>query len=1118
MAVGDDLLDAIPPPGGGRVVIQTTRTEATALLAGLRFWIPRLRNPPELEVLAETTCAELELAEPITDRRIRVWNLTASEIPPFRPSPPHGRLAMPTGDGVEVIITTLAPQSFGGPKRTDREWPVPRLSTAPFEPPHVSSPSEVGDALRRWLLFDESPPPSTVDLTKLGATVQSLASRSREATPPPAAASEALSASTPPTPAGVDDCDIGAVNDRIITLLEEELDGPLPLDELTSFTVGLLLSPRDDDGNPSAPLREFAKIIHRLGLAHPIGSGTPQVLAYTPSLRAAVLGATSRRYLSGSLPTRNGWATTELHAIAPDFRYDNPKDPPDHKILTDRLIDLSWSTGNASACRRVAGANRVALAALCAAGGHQPPAHWPGGQTWFGELAPIVELIERSVQGLPRHPADEYPRPAKRGKIHILGVENPTPEHRRIAEALEDAMVEIARLTPMQHALMTLTNGPLPGASIHQSRQLQQSALASVRAVYDADSWGAGLIETAATLAREVWTEEAVHLHLDAALLGPMPEALTLLNKALAIALRDNSTHSIGHAVEILTMLARQRKREGDDEGCRKTLRTAARLTATHDSTRFARHASALLRELRTTDPDTALLLEEHIIAGQTDQYPDRLDQAEALLDARKPAAAQLALDSVPMSGGAEVQSRLRRLQLKTYVLAGEHQKAAAFAEQRSGTVPPGDDDAEFHFWWGVAAAAISDRAAAAKAWEIGADSPTRFGGRCALHLARLDLDDFQELGKRRIVSDPTTYPFPLNCQVSYLHALQTLRHRPLRDNDKATLRLGLVSPAPQDQRYLADLSADRFQQVQTLESELSEELINWLKGTAANPPHPLPSGIERETVEAQQHTNFTNLVERLAGKVTPTTLWTELRPQIEYLKTIGESLWDDSEYGRARRYHLAIHTGLSHTAFEEIPEALKARAESAYAIASLYRTDGNPDQALKWADRALRDVHALIDDHAVPVISLTDLWLRSVELQGNGHHSKGEYAISTARHHRAVQISLGIPPEQCPTPVSFLGPISARDNLDFSVVRALFNYSNSLRGSGDDNGLATVLIMAAIAFSKVDEPEQVVRFPTNLVIVQRLAKRLKAPPPEPGEPNWFQAIRDLKRYGSAGQ
>jgi hypothetical protein len=412
--------------GGGRVVIQTTRTEATALLAGLRFWIPRLRNPPELEVLAETTCAELELAEPITDRRIRVWNLTASEIPPFRPSPPHGRLAMPTGDGVEVIITTLAPQSFGGPKRTDREWPVPRLSTAPFEPPHVSSPSEVGDALRRWLLFDESPPPSTVDLTKLGATVQSLASRSREATTPPAAASEALSASTPPTPAGVDDCDIGAVNDRIITLLEEELDGPLPLDELTSFTVGLLLSPRDDDGNPSAPLREFAKIIHRLGLAHPIGSGTPQVLAYTPSLRAAVLGATSRRYLSGSPPTRNGWATTELHAIAPDFRYDNPKDPPDHKILTDRLIDLSWSTGNASAYRRVAGANRVALAALCAAGGHQPPAHWPGGQTWFGELAPIVELIERSVQGLPRHPADEYPRPAKRGKIHILGVENPT--------------------------------------------------------------------------------------------------------------------------------------------------------------------------------------------------------------------------------------------------------------------------------------------------------------------------------------------------------------------------------------------------------------------------------------------------------------------------------------------------------------------------------------------------------------------------------------------------------------------------------------------------------------------------------------------------------------------
>lgn len=1007
--------------------------------------------------------------------------------------------------------------------RTDREWPVVRLSTAPFAPPDATSTEEIDDALAKWLLFGDSSPPPGADLPALGATVRSLASRARM---PAADVSESSSASVPPILAGVDEPKETPEPDPIVTLLEEALEGQLQLDELASFTVGLLLSPHDDDGNPSVPLRRFAEVIQRLGLAHPIGSGTtPQVLVYTPSLRAAVLTAVSRRCLGGSLPTQNGWATTELHAVAPDFRYGNPEGVPDHKILTDRLIDLSWSSGNASAYRRVTAANRVALAVLCAAAGHQPPKHWPGTRTWFGELAPVVEMIERSVQGLPSHPADELPSPATRGEVRIIRPENPTPELQRIADVLPDAMVDLTRVTPMQHALMTLTHGARPGASVHHNRQLHQSFLQSA-AVAGLDHGGAPLIEMAARLSRDVWVEDAVHVYLDAAIIGPMPEALTLLNKALAIALRDNSNHSIGHAVEILTMLARHRKREGDDEGCRKTLRTAARLTATHDSTRFANHASVLLRELRTTDPDTAVLLEEHIIAAQPQphQYPDRLDQAEALLAARKPASAQLVLDTMTVTEGGKVQSRLRRLQLKTYVLAGENQKAADFAQHQSAGVRPDSPDAEFQFWWGIAAEEISDHAAAANAWETGAESPTRYGGLCALHHARLDLDDRQRLGnhrkmrlgKRRKVYDPTIYPFPLNCQVSYLHALQTLRHRPIHDKENATLRLGLISPSPQDHRYLAKLTAEQFRSLQAVERAISEELINWLKGTEANPPHPLPSETERETVEAQQHSNFIELVTRLADKVPPTTLWAELRPQVEYLTTIGEYLWDDNKYGRARHYHLAIHSGLSHTSFEEIPEALRVRAESAYAIASLYRTDGNTDQALKWADRALRDVHSLAEDHTVHDSWLTHLWLRCVELQGNVHHDKGEYEISTARHLRAVQISLGIPPQQEQTPASLLGPIYASNSLDFSVVRALFNYSNSLRSSGDESGLAIILVMAAVAFRKIDNPEQVLRSPSNSAILQRLANQLKAPAPQPDEPDFFEAIRNLKKYAGA--
>jgi tetratricopeptide (TPR) repeat protein len=568
----------------------------------------------------------------------------------------------------------------------------------------------------------------------------------------------------------------------------------------------------------------------------------------------------------------------------------------------------------------------------------------------------------------------------------------------------------------------------------------------------------------------------------------------------LATALTDGTTHSTGHAVEVLQMLAAIDRRDGDHDLALRRLRTAAKLAVRPAWQRYARHVRSLVDALGRIDPEGAAALAAATTAKPMSRRrapADQLSLARALLRS-DPAAASASLRTIDPSS-LSTPERAAKLELELYLLNAAGEFVEADATVADAGIARNEMTPTICRLHGIALEALGRTA---EAIEVYADGAARHGDAsnlCAIGCLTLAISSGElDVIDRRAI-DPASYSFPTSARLARMTAIGGLACGWSRETVEPYARQGCWSTEAKDMRLMRALPAEHAAWYSALEDDAATGMASWLLGDESHAP---AIAIDRTDFEVIRSREFADLGRWFLRNWKLPDAWDQyLLEHVNRIVRMGSRLWDRNEFSRARRYYLTAMEVLSEPELADMPGPIGRRAEVAYSLASLQRSIGAFHESLQWAELSLSDVERLMTRNTEHWV---DLRARTLSVIGNCYFDLGQYDVSISYHRKALDEVLApeVPLEQ----MAF--QVAAHSELPFRVVLHLFNYANSIAEVEPDKEIHA-RFAAAAAFSKVDPINENLEAPWRREVIDSLGEQFR---PLPDDDEGFVAgvIRHL--------
>ena len=668
------------------------------------------------------------------------------------------------------------------------------------------------------------------------------------------------------------------------------------------------------------------------------------------------------------------------------------------------------------------------------------------------------------------------------------------------AKNANDFMIDLKALAPVQHARLVLDQGPDRGMTVYQPMQMWRSALNSILLIHPSEEHETQLRRAVRLLGQDKWSEDQVHLSLEASKIAAqyLPNsAPQFMLDTLAAAMSDGTTHSTGHALEILLRLADMEASRGDFNGRLRWLRLASRLARTRDWSRYRSQLSSLISALHAVDIEESLSL-------LSETGPSGEDASSTMLEARVALAsgdlekAKAHLDSLltedltvserddaltvelelSLKGGhpQEVIERTGGLQLSSF----EHLSGAQMSLR------------------GDALAAIGSIEEARASWQVGA---SKGSSSCAISLATslLKARDYKRCTSCDAL-DHTKFSFPAFARIAYLKGIAHLACNPESSEGADLLAVGLWSADPNDLTLAATALRGRSRErLLELENEFSFRAGSWIVGeNGATTPIP---GLDVEMYETFRMSQFAEFAKRLVrAEEDPTTAWANyLDEHTRRAMQLADLLWDQKHLFRARRHFLSLVEVLDNPTLRSVAPAQERKIDAMYSVAVLTRALGDHHDAIRWGEVTLANV---------PEGSDTELPCLIFNLIGNCHYDLEQYEVAAEYQWR----SLGVLAD-AGSLTALMTKIINSSFTDYQVVLSLFNYGNSLERLGSDE-LPQARFAAAVAFYKVPNPERLLVADHRQSVINSLAASFRLPQQESGEDSLLKSvIRYLHSY-----
>jgi tetratricopeptide (TPR) repeat protein len=1084
--------------GGGILSIQADDTEAQSYLKALEFWGPKLLPPvPIVEAVSDDDLVEALAALSVqTDEVIRVHDWTAIlDATDFLSEPNNLVYVEPQRGGVDVVLVQGSPRWVSARVSGTPVVEVParpRMQYPDFD--DVLPDGEPGStplsrrAIGRWLLRRGS---ASLDIEASDWEHLSVASGDQAA------------------------CQLPEPLFEIATGLPT--DGVLAA--LSSFSTGILL-PRIMPSEGAANTRAWGAAIALAqralltGHARAIEGPRARLVVFDCSLAAAIIDALWSAAPNIHLPL-NSWAEAELAAAAPGFRYGHPDPAPDYGVLRDRLRDVAHMSGEEALYRAVAARNRVMYCLLHRLQRLRPPPSWPGFSSWFSsDDISIVEAVESSCSAMPERSDDEMPRPSGPVAVRlvhgVLVIEEGEQDEAELeslpewAKHVNEFQIDLTALTPVQHAMLVLGQGPDRGMTVYQPLEMWRTAMMADLLTVSREERETELRRTARELGEEKWPEDQVHLLLEASKIAAelVPHAaVQLMLETLAEAMSDGSTHSTGHALEVLLRLADFDAAKGDLEARRRRLRLASRLALSRDWNRYRSQLRSVIAALRVVDIEESLRLfdETRSTSGDTS---GALLEARLLLASGDLGRAKTRLDALhDVALTLDERTELSTAELELSAAAGEPQ-VVVDRTGGPGATPSEDLTGMQLSLRGDALAALGMIEEARSSWLLGSTSRGG-GGKCAISLATslLTSAEFARLAAADL--DHTRYSFPSYARVAYLKGLAHLAVDAESASGADLLRVGLWSAAADDLVRAAQVlhgpSRDRLAE---LEDEFSYRAGSWLVGEAGAST-PIPQ-LDVETYETVRLLQFRETVERLVqAEEDLEGLWENcLREHTRRVESLANLLWDQQQLFRARRHFLSLIEVLETPRLASLAPARRRKVSSMFAVAVLARALGEYHEAIRWAEATLAAIAAGDDSGVVQL---------SFNLIGNSYHDLGEYKLAAEYQWR----SLG-PLAEAESLHELIAALARTAATEYQTVLSLFNYGNSLVQL-EHPEVPLARFAAALAFYKLPNPETVLVIGNRQDVINSLgASFVPQPAAADSDPIGVKVIRYLHQYANS--
>jgi hypothetical protein len=755
--------------------------------------------------------------------------------------------------------------------------------------------------------------------------------------------------------------------------------------------------------------------------------------------------------------------------------------------------------------------NRVMYCMLHWRQTRQPPKHWPGSGWLLADDEKIVDYWESICAEAPQRLDTALPHSTGVTAVEVasnfidlapIECAMPHPADLLTGASINDFMVSLAELTPTHYAMMLLQEGPTPGAGELQSIQTWRSMLFAAVVLSSPDQCEAQLRLAINRLAHGKWTEDRVHIELEAAKLAMAVlagRADSFLRDALATALADGSTHNIRHAIEILLILADRAATQGDTALQRRRLKLAARLSTTGGHTRHpdtirsvitalakvdASQAARLLEEMRTGAPSAALVLK----------------QALLLIDSGDMEGAHSSLDSLDRLE-LTLEDQCARLTVELELDLAEGRDCEAL-ERSGGTTPVTVTSLTEHqlLLRGRAFAQRGFIQEATKTWQIGVTQQPNTG-ECAIELLTFLLEQRNFTACTAINIDYREYPFPVSAMIALRCGIAHLAIRPESDMANDLLYAGCWNI---DAEGLATavrvLDATTLPHLSFVEGRAASAADQWMLGSrSVQPPF---ENLKVEALEEMRLTKSTKLTVHAIGvSDNIPQLWKDiLDGETGRAMLIAEALSEKQPF-RSRRRHLYLLELLEHPRLNAIEAAQQRRALCLFAVGALSRTLGEYEDAIRWAESAIEIAQS---------VAMVDIMRLSQNLLGNSYFDLGEYRL--AFHYQWE--SLG-PLAEGKSLADLGETIWNGPETDFQTVLSLINIGNSLRrlGSGSER---SARIVAAMAFYRMRNPESIHKAGHKQKAIDALAAWFTPPPPpSPHDSHLDSIVRHLFQHTS---
>ncbi len=830
---------------------------------------------------------------------------------------------------------------------------------------------------------------------------------------------------------------------------------------LLACSAGFIRRRGTSDTSEDASFRAlewFADRALSAGLAVRVEGGMWMLDAFHPELSGAIHQAASA-HQDAMEPSWRDWSF-RVDATAPDLAYDGAVPMlPDHHSLAGRVFEPEAMIGTVAA--EVSACNFVAHGAINLANGRSCDA-WHGDKPRDPRLAQALEHIATRRNEVEQRIDAYTPQRPPKYKVTSASGEAVDPD---VAAALERSMVSLDTLRRDELAGLILDNGPHPGASVTQPRNV----LASILFAELVTTTGPPPLERFHELADRLmrWPEDRGHVYLDAALPFErmLPDALVdeLLGAGIAVYLGCPGDHAAGHIVEMATARARRQRAAGRMRTWQHDIDLAERFVRTSGWTTFSKHVDDLLDELLAADLTarhlklTAALMREY--ANATPPTWLAMHRALALTLADRDEEALTILQSIDLESLTPRTRTIVRLRIAHCLLETSPEEARQHLHELRAEAT---DTVLAEGLWLMAMLPDADTTEEANRHTIellreSANTPE--GGsqaeQSAIALCWALMENGDDDEARELLARTSGTSISVVTQAALVRAVLLMRADPEAEREQHALESALWLCSDPVLRRLYRLMTTEGERDRIKEAALAagEQVRSFsLYGSPSPPPHlkldPMGLALARRagfSVPAgfgDIHLSSEQEEAHLELAISTARSWMQF----------ADDLWDRARFAEAEIYFdLARAVLEAHPTLARDPEASLLLSEVLYSLASLSRSQGRAEDAMSWA----RVVVHRLDGVAEPSNGQRELLGRTLDLIGNTYFDDAQYELALAYHARAVRVSSGAPADADLRET--IEHVLRIPDANWRVIHSLTNLGNSLARLDrvEDYGLA---------------------------------------------------------------